>query len=82
MCCLQEERIEQLSTVSELAALITGFEMIAFLQFNFDPTKIDQTLQLAYAITSALTVSTSLAARCRLCMSAVIYAWTCMFRLV
>ena len=54
----QEERQEQLSTVAELAALITGFEMIAFLQFNFDTQQTNNVLQLAYALTSAATVGT------------------------
>ena len=42
--------------MAELAALITGFEMIAFLQFQFDTESTNNPLQLAYAITSALTV--------------------------
>ena len=53
---LQEERSEQLGTVAELASLITGFEMIAFLQFEFDATQISRVLQILYAVSSALTV--------------------------
>ena len=56
----QEERSEQLGTVAELAALITGFEMIAFLQFDFDSTQVSQALQICYAVTSALTVRSEL----------------------
>lgn len=58
--CTQEERQEQLSTVAELAALITGFEMIAFLQFSFDTHDTNRALQLAYAVTSAATVGVPL----------------------
>lgn len=54
---LQEERQEQLQAVTELAAVISGFEMIAFLQFLFDTTEIPRVLQLAYVATSGLTVS-------------------------
>ena len=48
--------MQQLDTVAELASLITGFEMIAFLQFSFDSDAISKTLQICYAVTSALTV--------------------------
>ena len=57
-CLVQEERQEQLKAVTELAAVISGFEMIAFLQFQFDTTQIADRLQLAYVATSGLTVPT------------------------
>ena len=58
-CLVQEERQEQLKAVTELAAVISGFEMIAFLQFQFDTTQIAGRLQLAYVATSGLTVPSS-----------------------
>ena len=57
---LQEERQEQLQAVTELAAVISGFEMIVFLQFQFDTTVIPRAVQLAYVATSGLTVSFAL----------------------
>lgn len=54
---MQEERQEQLQAVTELAAVISGFEMIVFLQFQFDTTIIPHAFQLAYVATSGLTVS-------------------------
>ena len=65
--------------MAELASLITGFEMIAFLQFNFDSTVIGQGLQICYAITSALTVrpvlpaDSSLSCQC-ICVSLLVVA--------
>ncbi len=56
MCVLQEERQEQLQAVTELAAVISGFEMIVFLQFQFDTTVIPRVVQLAYVATSGFTV--------------------------
>ena len=55
-CLVQEERQEQLKAVTELAAIIAGFEMIAFLQFQFNTIQIADGLQLAYVATSGLTV--------------------------
>lgn len=43
--------------MTELAAVISGFEMIVFLQFIFSTTIIPHGLQLAYVATSGLTVS-------------------------
>lgn len=54
---LQEECSEQLKAVTDLAAIISGFEMIAFLQFQFDSTQVSKALQLAYVTTCGLTVS-------------------------
>ena len=54
---MQEERSEQLKAVTDLAAVIAGFEMIAFLQFQFDSLAINKGLQFAYVATSGLTVS-------------------------
>ena len=55
----QEERQEQLTAVTDLAAVVAGFEMIAFLQFQFDTTSVNRGLQIAYVITSGLTVSSN-----------------------
>ena len=54
---LQEEKQEQLTAVTDLAAVIAGFEMIAFLQFQFDTTQVARCLQIAYTVTSGLTVA-------------------------
>ena len=45
-----------MNAVTDLAAVIAGFEMIAFLQFQFDTTQVSETLQVTYTLTSGLTV--------------------------
>jgi calcium release-activated calcium channel protein 1 len=51
-----EERAEQLKGISNLAALIAGFAMVAFLQFQFLPTDAPQFVFVLFGITTASTV--------------------------
>lgn len=51
-----EERSEQLKAISNLSALIAGFALVAFLQFDFEPNAASEGVQLAFGATIALTV--------------------------
>lgn len=55
-----EERAEQLKAISNLSALIAGFALVSFLQFDFDPNASSEGVQLAFGLTIALTVRASL----------------------
>lgn len=52
-----EERAEQLKAISNLAALIAGFALVSFLQFDFGPTDASEGVQLAFGVTIAITVA-------------------------
>jgi cytochrome bd-type quinol oxidase subunit 2 len=52
----QEERAAQVRNLSTLSALVAGFAMASFLEFNFDVSGINEGLMLAYGITTALVV--------------------------
>jgi len=54
-----EEKSEQLKAISTLAALIAGFALTAFLQFNWDPSFADRSGALLplFGVTMALAVS-------------------------
>ncbi|KAL4458369.1 hypothetical protein ABPG75_013234 [Micractinium tetrahymenae] len=52
-----EERAEQLKAISNLAALIAGFVLVSFLQFDFGPTAASEGVQLAFGVTIAITVA-------------------------
>ena len=58
-----EERAEQLKAISNLSALIAGFALVSFLQFDFSPSAASEGVQLAFGLTIALTVRP----RCPLC---------------
>jgi calcium release-activated calcium channel protein 1 len=66
-----EEKSEQLKAISTLAALISGFALSAFLQFDFcdfqDTTGAALPL---FGISLALTVSACLLVTCRLALAA------------
>lgn len=51
-----EERSEQLKAISNLSALIAGFALVSFLQFDFHPDAASEGVQLAFGLTTALTV--------------------------
>ena len=51
-----EERAEQLKAVSNLAALIAGFALIAFLEFSIEPEEEARGLVIGFGLTTALTV--------------------------
>ena len=51
-----EERAEQLKAISNLSALIAGFALVSFLQFDFSPSAASEGVQLAFGLTIALTV--------------------------
>ena len=42
--------------MGSLSALVAGFVMVAFVQFNFDPGGIPVPVLLGFGITNALTV--------------------------
>ena len=52
-----EERAEQLKSISNLAALVAGFAMISFLQFQFQVTDASQAITMGFGISTALVVS-------------------------
>lgn len=52
-----EERSEQLKSISNLAALIAGFALIAFLEFSVDIQSTANALVMSFGLTTALTVS-------------------------
>ena len=62
-----EERAEQLKAISNLSALIAGFALVSFLQFDFSPSAASEGVQLAFGLTIALTVR-PLPPLCSLCM--------------
>ncbi|KAI7840230.1 hypothetical protein COHA_006012 [Chlorella ohadii] len=51
-----EERAEQLKAISSLSALIAGFALASFVQFDFAPDASSEGVQLAFGLTIALTV--------------------------
>lgn len=51
-----EERAEQLKAIGNLSALIAGFALVSFLQFDFAPNAASEGVQLAFGVTIALTV--------------------------
>ncbi|PRW59460.1 Calcium release-activated calcium channel isoform A [Chlorella sorokiniana] len=51
-----EERAEQLKAISNLSALIAGFALVSFLQFDFSANASSEGVQLAFGLTIALTV--------------------------
>ncbi|GMH34123.1 hypothetical protein BSKO_01957 [Bryopsis sp. KO-2023] len=51
-----EERAEQLKSISNLAALISGFALIAFLEFSVDIQNTPRGLVLGFGLMTALTV--------------------------
>ncbi|CAL8469232.1 g8773 [Coccomyxa elongata] len=55
-----EERSEQLKSFANLAALITGFAIVAFLQFDFDVAASNPGVVLAFGMTMALVVGLSI----------------------
>eukprot|EP00873_Tetraselmis_striata_P020878 jgi/Tetstr1/441142/TSEL_029403.t1 len=51
-----EERAEQLKSISDLSALIAGFSVIGFLEFQFDPLLHHRVVVLLFGLFTALTV--------------------------
>mgnify|MGYP001810720819 CR=1 FL=1 len=51
-----EERSEQLKAISNLSALIAGFALVSFLQFDFGQDAASEAVQLAFGVSIALTV--------------------------
>lgn len=45
--------------MGSLSALVAGFVMVAFVQFNFDPGGVPLPVLLGFGITNALTVGTT-----------------------
>ena len=58
-CAWQDERAAQLRHLARLSALVTGFALASFLQFNFDVNSVQSGVLMAYAATTALVVSSS-----------------------
>ena len=56
---VQDERAAQLKSLARLSALVTGFAMASFLQFNFDVDSVQAGVLVAYAATTALVVRPS-----------------------
>lgn len=54
---MQALRRKQLSILAKLSAIIAGFSMSSFLEFNFDPSVAATGVLLAYGITTTLVVS-------------------------
>ena len=52
-----EERAEQLKGISNLAALVAGFALVSFLQFDFSASAGGEGVQFAFGLTIALTVA-------------------------
>lgn len=52
----QDQRTEQLRGTAFLAALVAGFVMMSFVQFEFDPESISPAMLLGFGITNSLTV--------------------------
>lgn len=50
------ERSEQVRNLSTLSALVAGFAVASFLEFNFDVNDVPTGLAVAYATTTALVV--------------------------
>lgn len=73
-----EERAEQLKAISSLSALIAGFVLTAFLQFDFAPSASSEGVQLAFGVTIAITVMPAAADRCRAVnMARQQHGWPC-----
>ena len=53
----QAERAQQLKYLSKLAALVAGFAMASFLQFNFQPSTVQRGVLTCYAIVTSAVVS-------------------------
>ena len=68
---LQDERAAQLRHLARLSALVTGFAMASFLQFNFDVNSVQSGVLVAYAATTALVVGAQL----NLLWSEALLAW-------
>ena len=55
--CWQNDRANQLKNLAKLSAIIAGFSMSSFLEFNFDPNTVPSGLLIAYGLTTAAVVS-------------------------
>ena len=53
---LQAERAVQLRNLAKLSALVAGFAMASFLQFNFDTSIVQPSVLTGYALVTALVV--------------------------
>ena len=53
---LQAERAVQLRNLAKLSALVAGFAMASFLQFNFDTSIVQPGVLTGYALVTALVV--------------------------
>jgi calcium release-activated calcium channel protein 1 len=54
-----EERAEQLKSIGNIAALVAGFAVVAFLEFQAEWSKLNTTLAAAFGLSTALVVSVS-----------------------
>ena len=57
--CVQNERAEQLRSLSFLAGILLSFSMAALYQLNFTVAAFPDALNIMYALTVGLTVSAS-----------------------
>lgn len=56
---VQDDRADQLKGLARLSAIIAGFSMSSFLEFNFDASTVPLGLLIAYGISTSLVVSLS-----------------------
>ena len=53
---LQDDRADQLKGLARLSAIVAGFSMSSFLEFNFDASTVPSSLLIAYGISTSLVV--------------------------
>ena len=51
-----EERTEQLKSIGNIAALVAGFAVVAFLEFQAEWSVVPQAVEAMFGFTTALTV--------------------------
>jgi calcium release-activated calcium channel protein 1 len=57
-----EERAEQLKSIGNISALVSGFAVVAFLEFQVNWKKINVAVEVLFGLTTALVVGRCLAA--------------------
>jgi hypothetical protein len=55
----QDERGEQLKNMTNLSALMAGFAMASFLQFNFDDSRVSTGVLFCFGLTTSVVVRTA-----------------------
>ncbi len=59
LCIAQDERGEQLKNMTNLSALMAGFAMASFLQFNFDDSRVSTGVLFCFGLTTSVVVRTA-----------------------